>query len=289
MHIIRHRPKQSARKHVLQTGTALVKLMHKTHFWVRSCMLVLLLLSGVPAMADSRAVDSSNYEINFHSGDTSASGDRLSYYYAFAGRATFPLGQYLGVSLAINSANSTLVATPSNSTTSGQPWEGCGYHGVDYGMNLFARNPNFGRIGIGYSANRLTSQCSATFIADGSDTLKTDTYNTNAEYYFSRVTLAAAWSQTNITNSSDVTTDTLTASWYPSDLTRLSIAASGLDLKDTYSVELEYQPEFLDNLIGVRLSFTSQQQTIKTQSIMVGVSYYFGKNADLITRDREYR
>jgi hypothetical protein len=256
---------------------------------VRGRLIGLLALAAIPVLAQAQAVEKSNYEIGLRTADTYESGNRLSYYYAYAGRATFPLGKYLGMSLSGDYVNSTLVATPSSDVTGGTPWEGCGYHGVDYTANLFARLPERGRFGIGYSSNKITSQCSATFLSDGTDTLKTDSYSVNAEYYFTRATLAAAWTHTNITNPGDVTTDSLTASWYPTEVTRLSVTAGGLDMKDTYSFALEYQPAFLDNLYGVRFSYTHQDQTISTQTFMVGVSYYFGKNVDLITRDRTYR
>ena len=273
----------------LQPRARLAIIMNETKSRARWCLIGLLALTAAPAMADSAAVSNANYELSFQSGDTIASGERLSYFYTFAGRATFPLGKYLGVSLTGSRTDTTLVATPSSDVSGTQPWEGCGYHGVDFGTNLFARAPKLGRIGIGYNTNKLTSQCSAPFLADGTDTLKTDTYSANAEYYFTRATLAASWARTNITNPGDITSNTLTASWYPSDLTRLSLIAGGQDLKDTYTFEVEYQPAFLDNLFGVRLSYTHQDQTLSTQTIIVGVSYYFGKDVDLITRDRTYR
>lgn len=256
---------------------------------LRWSIFVLLCLSGTAAMADSPAVESSNYELNFHSSDTYESNTRLSYYYAYAGRATFPIGNYLGATLTAEYANNTVLATPSSDVTGTTAWEGCGYHSDNYGVNLFARLPEYGRIGIAYLSNQLKSLCSATFITDGTNKLKTNTYSATAEYYFSRVTLAAEYANTNITNASDITSDTLTASWYPTDLLRLSAAASDLDLKNTYSFEFEYQPPFLDNRFGVKIRFTSQEQAITTQSYLVSISYYFGNDVDLITRDRRYR
>ena len=256
---------------------------------LRGVLIVLLGMTAVPALADAPAVTSSNYELNFHSSDTYASSTRLSYYYAYAGRATFPLGKYLGTSLTAEYADTTVIATPATDISNATGWEGCGYRGNNYGIDLFARAPHYGRLGIAYLSNQLKSSCQATFITNNSDRLNTDTYSAYAEYYFSRVTLAAAYASTSIPNASDITSDTLTVSWYPTDLFRLTVAASGMDLQNTYSVELAYQPPFLDDKFSVHFRYTTQKQSITTQSFLISVSYYFNVDVDLITRDRNYR
>lgn len=258
----------------------------KIHF----SLSIALLLPAAIAMGSTAAVSASNYEVRADTGDTYSSGDRVSYFYKLGATATIPLGSYLGLSLMGDYGNTTLLPTPSTTAlNAAHPWGTCNYHTTGLGTSLFARLTNTGRIGIGYGTNRLDSRCNATFVGVNTNVLTTKTFSTNAEYYFSKVTIAADWARTKFEYGTDQTTDTLTTSWYPTILTRISLAASGLDMKNTYNFAVEYQPEFLDNVLGVTLSITSQHATISTQTISLGLRYYFDTKVDLITRDRQYR
>ncbi len=56
--------------------------------------------------------------------------------------------------------------------------------------------------------------------------------------------------------------------------------------QESQSVRLEYQPEFLGNSTSLTLQFGNQEYS---RSAVLGVTYFFDKRVDLLTRDRRYR
>ncbi len=250
---------------------------------------ILLLLGGTNALADSQAVQETNGQASFVSGDTYASGGRTSNIYGINGGITFPVLTYLGASLSGTYGHTNLASNPFPNTTPGSAWPSCTVSSGDLDAGLFVRNSAIGKVGISYGVGRQQSHCSATFLATGTDKLDTKNYAGNAEYYFSNVTIAVVRTQTQIDSATNLDSDTLTTSWYPTNNLRVGLSANGLDLKNTYSFGLEYQPEFLDNSLSLLLGYTTQRQTIETHSITVGFGYFFDKRVDLMTRDRQYR
>lgn len=255
----------------------------------RHIIAILLLLGGTNALADSQAVQATNVQASFVSGDTYASGGRASNIYDINGGVTFPLLTYLGASLSGTYGHTNIASNPFPNSTPGTAWPSCTVSSANLDAGLFVRNSAIGKVGVSYGAGRQQSHCSATFLATGTDTLDTTNYAANAEYYFSTVTIAVARAQSHIDSANNLDSDTLTASWYPINNVRVGLSANGLDFKNTYSLGLEYQPEFLDNSLSLLFGYTTQRQTIETHSITVGFGYFFDKRVDLMTRDRQYR
>lgn len=256
----------------------------------RYFLAVPLLLCGVHARADTpAAVAATNYQAGLTTGDTYISGDRASNMYDFNGSANFPLATYLGATLSGDYGHTNLTTNPFPDTTPSSTWPSCTVHSKNLDAGLFVRNPSLGRIGVGYGAGRQESHCNATFVDTGSDTLNTRHSTASAEYYFSRVTVAVARSKLHIESGNGLDLSMLGASWYPVNSTRITLAADGLDFKDTYHLDMEYQPEFLDNSMSFSFGYTTQRQTLTSHSISVGFRYFFDTNANLLTRDRHYR
>lgn len=258
----------------------------------RHLVAVLLLVHGAPALAGSAAVERSNYEVGIDAGDTTRSGTRVSNTYGVNARGTIALADYFGAALAVSGARTNLgdafrSQTPTL-TAPGTPPE-CEIDTSNIELELFARAASTGRIGLQYGAGQARSKCEATFLASGTRSLDTQTIAANAEYYFARVTLAAARTHTRLDSSADLDSATLAAAWYPTDNLRLTLAADGLDLKDTYRFELEYQPPLFGNALSLLLGYGEQDVPEKTHSITVGISYFFGTRVELLTRDRHYR
>ncbi|OGI48688.1 MAG: hypothetical protein A2151_07315 [Candidatus Muproteobacteria bacterium RBG_16_65_34] len=258
----------------------------------RFFLAVSLLLYGAHALADSSAVQATNFQLGFASGDTYVSGSRDSNTYGINGSVTFPLLAYLGGSLSGAYAHTNLAAnfpseTGTSTSASARPL--CSVDRDDLAAGLFVRDPTIGRVGIGYGAGRTQSHCDATFLSTGTDTLETRNYAADAAYYFSKATLAIARTRTRLEAGGDLNSSTLTASWYPTNNARATLSAGGLDFKNTYSLGLDYQPEFLDNSLSLLFAYTARQQAIEARFLTIGLSYYFDKRVDLITRDRQYR
>jgi hypothetical protein len=256
---------------------------------MRHIIAVLLLLGVTNALADSQAVQATNFQASFESGDTYASGNRASNIYDINGGVTFPLLTYLGASLSGTYGHTNIATNPFPNSTPGSAWPSCVVTSGNLDAGLFARDSAIGKVGISYGAGRQQSHCSATFLATGTDTLDTKNYAANAEYYFSRVTIAVARGRSHIDSANNLDSDSLTASWYPINNVRVGLSANGLDFKNTYSFGLEYQPEFLDNSLSLLLDYTTRRETIETHSVTVGFAYFFDKRVDLMTRDRQYR
>ena len=256
----------------------------------RYLLAVPLLVWGAHARADAAAaVAASNYQAGLVGKDTYISGNRVNKTYNVNASAVFPLTTLLGTSFTANYDHVNIVSDPYNNAVPSSSWPTCSVHSVTLDAGLFARKPSRGKIGIDYGAGQQTSRCNATFLATGTEKLKTHYATASAEYYFSKVTFGVSRTNTQIESGSGFDSDTLTASWYPVNDMRVSLAADGLDLKKTYHLNMEYQPGFLDNTISLVFGFTTQKQTLTTNVYSVGFMYFFGTKVDLITRDRMYR
>jgi len=256
----------------------------------RYLLAVPLLLCGAHAWADpAAAVAATNYEIGLTTGDTFVSGNRASNLYDINGGGAFPLATYLGATLSGDFGHTNIATNPFPNNTTGASWPSCGVDSDGLDAGLFMRNPSYGSIGVGYGAGQMKSQCNATFVGTGTDSLNTSHSTASAEYYFATVTVSAAHSKVHLESGGDFDSDTLTATWYPFNDARVVLAADGLDLKDTYHLDMEYQPEFLDNSMSLLLNYMTQRQTLTTHSISVGFRYFFGTEVDLLTRDRHFR
>jgi hypothetical protein len=258
----------------------------------RHLVAVLLLVHSAHALADSQAVERVNFEVGLASGDTSQGGTRVSNFYGVNARGTVPLADYFGAALSVAGARTNLgdafrSQTPSLTTPDAPP--SCEIDNSNLDADLFLRDATTGRIGIQYGAGQAHAKCDATFLATGTKSMDTRTISANAEYYFARVTIGATRTHTQLDGSVDLDSATLAAAWYPTDNLRLALAADGLDLKDTYRFDLEYQAPLFGNGISLLLGYATQDVAERSHSITVGISYFFDARVELITRDRHYR
>lgn len=257
---------------------------------MKRCLIALLLLAcNRIALADSQAVQKTNVIVGYASWDTSSSSVRVGNSYDIYGGVAFPLAPYLGASLTGAFGSSTLRTNYNADGTSTNTSTTCSIGNDNLDAELFARDPTVGKLGISYAAGRQKSHCNGTFLTTGSDVQDTSGYGIHAEYYFSSVTAAAAYAKTNVGSNSELNSASLSAGWYPMSDLRIDMSASGLDLKNSYMVGLEYRPAFLDESLSLLLSYTSQNLSTQTHTIMVGINYFFEKHVPLITRDRYYR
>ncbi len=258
----------------------------------RLFVLVPLFLYASAALADSQAVRATNFQLSYVSGDINTTGGSDSRTNGIQGSAIFPLMNYIGASVFGDYSHSTLATNfpnPNGGLTPSGAVPHCIVNNGDLGVGLFARDPDIGRVGVSYGSGEAKSACASTFLASGTDKLKSKDYAASAEYYFPRMTIALSRSQTRFSPTGTFDSDALTGSWYPMNILRAGFSAEGLDLKKTYILNLEYQPEFLDNSAGVSISYSIQHQTVTSHIVMVGISYYFGNRVDLLARDRAYR
>ncbi len=189
--------------------------MNKTNpgFFLRTGNLVatLLLLHSGPALAESQAAQARHLQVGFTSGDTYTSGGNDSNSYGVNGSIAVPLAAYLSGSLSGSYAHTRFandfLSNSSGSTPTGE-FPACGTNNGREDAGLFVRQDTWGKLGIGYGAGKIDSRCNAAFLATDGDTLRTKNYTVNAEYYFSKVTVATAWNRTQLGVVGDLDTAT---------------------------------------------------------------------------------
>jgi hypothetical protein len=156
---------------------------------------------------------------------------------------------------------------------------------------LFARWPSLGRVSVSYGNGLLTSDCGdqATFVSTGDDEMGTDNYRAAVEAYLGNFTFGANHTSTELEDGPKLESNLFSASWYPIDDLRFTLSGGDLFEQDTYGVEIEHQPEFMGQSLGVVLGYSIVDREQRVGTISFSVVYHFGTKIELKTRDREYR
>lgn len=253
-----------------------------------------ILVGAGSAHAQSRAVESLNFEADFESTDSDTSGSTSNGTLALNLRGTIPIGSVFGAALSASYSESRVrtrdVVENEDGTLSGiRP--SCNFDNLSGDVTLFARRPTLGRIAVSYGTGRLGSDCSQTsfFVPSGDDSLSTDHYTFDIELYWRSFTIGASHTTLSLEDAPEIETTTITGSWYPLDSLRVSLFGNDLYDEDTYGIELEHQPQFLGDGFGIHLSYAKTDAEPSTRSINLGLTYYFGKRVSLLVRDRHYR
>ncbi|HKE94102.1 MAG TPA: hypothetical protein VKB34_07335 [Povalibacter sp.] len=262
-------------------------------FPLQAAVLAASLLGCAGALAQSRAVEATHFELGFSSIESDTSDSASSGTLGADFTVTFPLGSYFGASLGAvySDANvRTNEILPADTTTSSTR-PSCGFENLGGNASLFFRRPDFGRVGVTYGMGDLSSDCDgdAVFPITGDDKLSTDFYRVNAEYYFRNFTFGAGYTTTKLEDGQDLKSTSLAASWYPFDSLKVALTANDLYDDNTYGIQLEHQPEMMGDGLSVRLGVSTTSEDPKTLTIQLGLSYYFGRHVTLKVRDRQYR
>ena len=253
------------------------------------------LLCGGSAFAQTRAVEARHYEFGFNSTDSDTSDSTSSGTLGVNLAATFPLGNYLGASIGGSYSESKIrsrdVLGDSPDAVPGSR-QSCSFDNTNGNVSLFWRRPAFGRVGVSYGIGDLSADCEgeSVFLLTGKDSLGTDNYRVDAEYYIGDFAVGAAYAVTQLEDSSeDLKTTTLSANWYPIDSVKLSVFGNDLYDDNTYGLAVEHQPGMLGDGFSVRLGVSTTDASPKTRTIQIGLAYFFGRQVPLKVRDRQYR
>jgi hypothetical protein len=260
---------------------------------VRFCLFTALVLSaGTAVAAGDAAVEEINYQLGYASGDTRVKDGTDTNAYGVNGSITLPVGTYFGAVFGAEylrtNVSAGAVASQSGVNAS-NPAPDCALNTGQAMVTLFARNPAFGRVGVGYGRGRTKSRCEAVFVASNTDTLDTTSTTGSAEVYLGDFTFGATRTRTQADNITDINSSSAAATWYPTPNLRTVLTADGLDFKDTWHFQLEHQPEIFDNTTGLLLEYWTRRDEPVTYYIGVGIRYYFNQRVELKTRDRTYR
>lgn len=260
-----------------------------------SLIAALNLTSNVAGAAEpaQRAVQATNYSLGLVASDSDTKGSTSNGTFGLGGVATMPIGNLFGASLAGSYSRTTArtsdVLFDVTSQQSTRP--SCRFNNSDAAVSFFARRATLGRVSASYGKGQVSSDCGdeSVFVANGEDSLDLDYYRLAAEAYLWDFTLGAVHTSTELEDGPKLESNIFNASWYPIDSVRVSLNGGELLEQDTYGIEIEHQPEFMGNSLGVSLGYSVVDREREVGTISFSVVYHFGTKAELKARDRQYR
>lgn len=253
------------------------------------------LLAAGSTVAQTRAVEARHYEFGLNSTDSDTHDSTSSGTLGVDAIATFPLGNYFGLSVGGSYSESsvrTRNVLGDNPDSAPGSRQSCKFDNTNGEAGLFFRRPKYGRVGVSYGKGKLGEDCDgeSIFLLTGKDSLDTENFAVNAEYYLGNFTFGAEYRTTELENSSeDLKSTTLSASWYPIDSLKVSLWGDDLHDDNTYGLVIEHQPQMLGDGFSVKLGVSTTDASPKTRTVNLGLAYFFGREVPLKTRDRQYR
>jgi hypothetical protein len=267
--------------------------------WACALMTGTVCLAATSNAAESgtRAVQSTTFDLGLDSRNIDTADSTSNGTVDFSGVLTAPIGQVLGISVDVGYSESRVrtgdvLGNTASTTVSGKGSKTrCTFEGTNAEATLFARWPTIGKLSASYGIANRSADCgeSSIFTFTGDDSLDTKHYRAAGELYFGNFTVGASRTSTTLQDGPKLETNEVSGSWYPME--NLRVTAYGNDLYDdnTYGLQLEHQPEFMGNDLGVSLGFAQTDGSPRTRIISFGVQYHFGRNSTLKARDRELR
>ncbi|MET0534569.1 MAG: hypothetical protein ABW171_10120 [Steroidobacter sp.] len=242
---------------------------------------------------EPKAVQKTNFSLGLVASDSDTKDSTSNGTFGLSGIATMPIGDIVGASLSGTYSRSTArtsdvlldVSSPDQTRPS------CRFNNTELAASVFARWPTLGRVSASYGNGSLSSDCGdqSMFVTTGDDELGTDNYRLLAEAYLGNFTLGATHTSTELEDGPKLESDIFNATWYPINSLRVTLSGGDLYEQDTYGIEIEHQPEFMGDSLGVALGYTVVDREQEVGTISFSVIYHFGTKVELKTRDRQYR
>jgi hypothetical protein len=246
-------------------------------------LMVGLALVSTNTFAGQRAVEEVNFNVGLDERHfTMSDYDSKADMYNITAGVNMPVSDHAGISLSggIGKHRSSASAED-NSLRYSQ-----NFTGLD--AAFFVRDPEIGRAGVGFQVTRWGAG-SSNVDGFGPVSYTVRCPHAVAEYYFDQVTVGAARQRCEVSAWDEVSNDSqIFAGWYVMPNLNLGVAAYGMDSKKTYGIGAEFQPEFGNQALGIRLAYENSRDP-NYRAFLIGFRYYFDKRVDLKTRDRRYR
>ena len=270
--------------------------MNSQKLLIGAALLAALPLTGhdaVAAESEQRAVQARNYSLGLIASDSDTKDSTSNGTFGLAGSANLPIGNLFGATLGGSYSRTTArtsdVLFDVASQQSARPT--CRFNNSDLSAGLFARRPTLGRISASYGKGDVTSDCGdeSVFVSTGDDSMGIDYYRVAAEAYLWDFTVGATHTSAELEDGPTLESDIFNASWYPIDSVKITLSGGDLYEQDTYGIEIEHQPEFMGNSLGVSLGYSVIDRDQEIGTINFSVVFHFGTKVELKTRDRQYR
>lgn len=257
--------------------------------------LIAAMAISAPALAAERAVEAVHYQVGVkasyvdyeYSGNFGSGDDGTGISGATDGEITFPIGPYFGASFRALYEHNEIDAGDVESDS--DTISGIG--------KVFFRNPELGRIALGYMRDRANYSWtfrSGSVVSEDSETETSEAYIGLVEAYFGPITAALYDTRTfwDSGTPGSYHDDAVFASlqWYATSNVRIGGQVGFDDADGIYMIEAEFQPAILNNLGGIYINYTrGDTDYFDVNALRVGVTFYFDRRFDLRTRDRRYR
>lgn len=240
-----------------------------------------------------RAVQKTNFSLGLVASDSDTKDSTSNGTFGLTGIGTMPIGEWFGASLQGNYSRTTArtsdVLFDVESENSSR--QTCRFNNSDAALSVFARRPTLGKVSASYGTGKVKSDCGddSVFVSTGKDSMGIDYYRVAAEAYLWNFTVGAVHTNTEPEDGEKLKSDIFNASWYPLDSLKITLSGGDLYDQDTYGIEIEHQPEFMGNSLGVSLGYSVIDRDQEIGTISFSVVYHFGTKVELKTRDRAYR
>lgn len=242
---------------------------------------------------EPKAVQKTSFSLGLLASDSDTKDSTSAGTFGLNGILTLPIGKYFGAALGGTYSRTTArtsdvlldVVSPDATRPS------CRFNNKDLSATVFARWPSWGRVSVGYGNGNLSADCGeqSMFVSTGDDEMGTDNYRVGAEAYLGNFTFGANHTQTELEDGPKLESNLFSASWYPINSLRVTLSGGDQFDQDTYGIELEHQPEFMGDSLGVVVGYSVVDREQEVGTVSFSVVYHFGTKVELKTRDREYR
>jgi hypothetical protein len=242
---------------------------------------------------EPKAVQKTNLSLGLVASDSDTKDSTSAGTFGLNGIVTMPIGKYIGASLggtySRTTARTSDVLLDVTSPDATRP--SCRFNNSDLSAGVFARLPSLGRVSASYGNGNLSADCGdqSMFVSTGDDEMGTNSYRIGAEAYLGNFTFGANHTETELEDGPTLESNLFSASWYPINSLRVTLSGGDQFEQDTYGIELEHQPEFMGDSLGVVLGYSVVDREQEVGTISFSVMYHFGTKVELKTRDREYR
>lgn len=269
--------------------------MNSQKVYIGASLLAALHMTGNVATAAEqapRAVQETNWSLGLIASDSDTKDSTSNGTFGLGGVATMPIGDTFGASLAGSYSRTTARTSDVlfDLASQQESRQTCRFNNSDASLSVFARR-SIGRVSASYGKGKVSSDCGdeSAFVSTGDESLGIDYYRFGAETYLGNFTLGAVHTSTELEDGPKLESNIFNASWYPIDSVKLTLSGGDLYDQDTYGFEVEHQPEFMGNSLGVALGYSVVDREQEISTINFSVIYHFGTKIELKTRDRQYR
>lgn len=268
--------------------------MNSQKIYIGASLLALYMAGNVAVAAEpeQRAVKATNFSLGLVASDSDTKDSTSNGTFGLGGLATLPIGDWFGASLGGTYSRTTARTSDVlfDVASQNQSRPSCRFNNSDVVASVFARR-SLGRVSASYGKGNVSSDCGdqSAFVSTGDDSMGLDYYRFAAEAYLWDFTVGAVHTSTELEDGPKLESNIFNASWYPIDSVKVTLSGGDLYDQDTYGIEIEHQPEFMGNSLGVALGYSVVDRDQEVSTISFSVVYHFGTKVELKTRDRQYR